>query len=155
MEKPTQLPNPPRGGAGAGGGAGGGGGGAEFGVTGAHHDMSAGPPGPGMGQAGEGRVLSGQLGGEAPQRMVEAGGLQGNGLGLLTLTELMVWRGGTDSTWGPTPLQGKTGLLQYLGLYLTKRIIQMVSLKSIHPHTRQLIFTIPYHEIQLTVLWVN
>ena len=48
--------------------------------------------------------------------MVEAGGLQGNGLGLLTLTELRVWSGATGSKWGPITLQGKMGLLKYLGL---------------------------------------
>ena len=48
--------------------------------------------------------------------MVEAGGLQGNGLDLLTLKELRGWKGGTNSKWKPIPVKGDTGLLKYLGL---------------------------------------
>jgi hypothetical protein len=42
-----------------------------------------------------------------------------------------------------------------LGSYLTERINQMVSLKSIHPQTRQPNFPIPYYEMKLTALWRN
>ena len=39
--------------------------------------------------------------------------------------------------------------------YLAERINRMFFLKLIHPHTRQLNFTIPCYRIELTGLWVN